>query len=135
MKESSLWKDFDHYVPGDHVRIENAISTGTPDVNYCLTNGSSGWIEFKIIEDWPIRRETKVDTGLRGDQAKFLHNRAIHGKAFLLLRVVKDEHDFLFPGKLALSLIIHKLTQEEFRKECLCIESWKNKMRKLPLFL
>lgn len=40
-------------------RIENMISSGMPDVTYCL-RGVEGFIELKEISDWPARPETPI---------------------------------------------------------------------------
>jgi hypothetical protein len=69
-------------------RVENAISTGHPDVEYCI-EGAAGVIELKQIPAWPKRSETKVRvkhyTQAQRDDLKERH--VAGGRAFVLLRV------------------------------------------------
>lgn len=118
MQETSLWSAFNSSIPGHHIRIENAALTGTADLNYCLPNSSSGWIEGKYLDRWPRLSTTKIDIGIRGDQCIFLRNRAKFGKSFILLRVEEDQTDYLFPGSCAVQLLLPGMLKLEFIERC-----------------
>lgn len=63
MSENGMWlymrKLFPQQGHGDWQRIEDSLSKGVPDVNYCIA-GVEGWIELKYIEEWPKRDKTPV---------------------------------------------------------------------------
>ena len=107
MAEKEVWKDFKAWIPGDTIRFETRERGGIPDLNYCLPNGSSGWVEAKFIEDFPKIFNTRVETGLRGDQALFLNRRwKVGGKAFLITRVESMNADYLTSGEFVIDLVL-----------------------------
>jgi hypothetical protein len=65
VSEPHLWTQLRrHLTPfGRLVRVENRCEPGTPDVAYCLQDGSHqacGWIELKYLRSWPAKAETPV---------------------------------------------------------------------------
>lgn len=61
MSESNAYKNFRDNVllPGDRIdRVENAIVSGMPDINFCIS-GTEGWIELKSPIE-PKRSSTKL---------------------------------------------------------------------------
>jgi hypothetical protein len=57
MSESTLWAWLrEKAKEADFVRItriENALSAGTPDVNFCNPRGVEGWVELKYASRFP----------------------------------------------------------------------------------
>lgn len=82
-------------------RIENAVSSGMPDVEGCL-DGSQFWIELKC-EPRPVRPTTKIKPRFQPKQVPWIKRRArAGGIAYVLLQVgsscgarrylIADEH-------------------------------------------
>jgi hypothetical protein len=68
----------------DPVAVENSVHMGTPDVNY-----THGWIELKILDEWPKRESTAVKIRHYTQQQKTwaIRRRAAGGTVWFLLRV------------------------------------------------
>ena len=88
MSERTFWNYVRTSLPIEKMyRVENKVAEGMPDVHY-LSNGSSGWIELKYVEDWP---QNKLSIGLRLKQAFWLNEYAANnGRCWILLRVGKE---------------------------------------------
>jgi hypothetical protein len=126
MKETDVTSLFMDYCPGHHVRVETKIN-GIPDINYCFSDGVSGWIEAKHID--PPGNKTFL-IKLRPEQAVFLTRRTkAGGRAWILVGVglePKDADYYLIHGKWANDLqrriVLHqmigmasaRLTRREF---------------------
>lgn len=58
MDEAGLWRKIRPLlidaVGGRWDRVENGVSAGMPDVNYCI-NGREGWLELKAARTFPTR--------------------------------------------------------------------------------
>lgn len=67
--------------------VENLVYPGTPDIAFI-----GGWIEMKKLDEWPVRKTTKVRishyTKEQRGWAKIHHRRG--GKSYWLLRVRQD---------------------------------------------
>jgi hypothetical protein len=62
---------------GHFERIENAVGTGTPDVDYCI-DAVAGKLELKYTDHHPVRAATPVlgrDNGLRRSQIIWIAKR------------------------------------------------------------
>lgn len=86
--ESGLWKTMRTELGkfGVLQRIESPITSGVPDVVYCV-GGSSGWVELKE-HPWPKRATTRMRIPhLKQEQVNFARawSRA-GGRSFLLLQ-------------------------------------------------
>jgi hypothetical protein len=58
-------------------RVENAVASGTPDVDYCIS-GSSGKLELKYAQKHPAKQTTPVlgrGNGLRRSQIVWIARR------------------------------------------------------------
>jgi hypothetical protein len=101
MNESAFWRSIRKKfledlrdLRKDFKRIENNVSSGTPDVNYCI-EGEEGWIELKHAKEWPKRGGPLKLKHFTPEQRLWIHTRQkAGGKAFVLLKVAKDY--FLF---------------------------------------
>jgi len=70
----------------DYHRHEDATA-GVPDISYCY-EGSCGWIELKVIKNWPKRPTTKVQTGLTPIQKVWMKRRHKHGgRIFVFIQI------------------------------------------------
>ena len=79
--------------PLDAVSVENAVRSGTPDINFI-----EGWVELKWVANWPVRDQTvlKVEH-FTPQQRVWIMRRAIAGgNIWVLLRVEKEW--LLLPG-------------------------------------
>lgn len=89
-RESNFWDRVRPLLAGlDPVRVENAVSSGTPDVN-CLL----GWIELKQIraEDMPKRASTVVRLDhFTPEQRAWLTRRTHFGGAAWVLLLMGEE--------------------------------------------
>lgn len=103
----------------ESLRVENAVSSGTPDVAYSC-NGVHGWIEFKYVVRWPSRYKTPLRlTHFTPYQKVFLYK---HGEAgnhcFMFLKVDQDylifDHEHVFQ--------IGELSKEELFE--VALKSW-----------
>lgn len=110
--ETRLWEAFRPHLVDmrlDPQRVENVLSTGTPDVNTI-----PGWIELKHVDCWPKRPTTSVDVGVRPEQAAWLIRRwSCGGLCWLVVRV--ERQIFLFSGWDAL-MVRHGLPTEQFKE-------------------
>ncbi len=87
MTESQLWQKLrPHFfaLGGDATRHEDLLSTGVPDVSFCLLPTRQGWIELKCYDSVP-NGLTKHKLGLTLEQVHWLQRR---GKAGSLCCVV-----------------------------------------------
>ena len=113
MSEAYLWKKLKNGMKKHWLadRIENSISTGMPDVNYCITRAKRGWIELKYLEHYPKRPKTKIRLShFTQEQRNWLIQRSQVGeKCFVFLQIEKDY--FLFEAKKA-SQLLGKLSSE-----------------------
>lgn len=115
--ESDIYKDFKKSVPGFYERID---SLSIPDIHYCIPCGKSGWIECKFQKEWPKKKETACNFGLRPEQAIFLSNYCKYGKGFLLVWI--EGEYLLFSGKDAFTIRIGGITQAQAR--LMALEVW-----------
>lgn len=106
---------------GAHVqRIEDAVSAGIPDVNFCV-HGREGWVEVKWRSHWPRRPDTPVRTTLSAIQTMWIEDRRrAGGRAWVLLQVERDV--FLVDGNEAGELR-NGLTRDQLRAVAVA-EGW-----------
>ena len=92
--ESTFWQTLSKGMRGRwHAqRHEDVAGVGIPDVSYGL-RGADGWLELKVLPDWPVRPSTIVRihhfTSAQRAWLK-LRGSAGGGRCFLFLRV-QDE--------------------------------------------
>lgn len=88
--------------PLDAISVENLARPGTPDINYI-----EGWIELKILEDWPTRKTTCIQVVCFTPQQRVWLRRRVErgGAAYLLIRIADDW--LLFDGAVAALHIGH----------------------------
>ena len=95
--ESRFWQQVKPLLAGlDPVRIENICEQGTPDVNYI-----EGWIELKVMPDWPKRPSTplRIDHYTTHQRAWAKQRHSLGGVVWFLLKVAEEW--LLIPGVLA----------------------------------
>lgn len=80
----------------DPVRIENAVGPGTPDIEYI-----GGWIESKMLPDWPKRKDTivRVRHYVPEQRAWHVKRRTAGGRVHVVIQVASDV--LVFDGKVA----------------------------------
>lgn len=91
MKEAGFWsnrlrpklRDACRFsgLPADFERVENAVTTGTPDIDYCIA-GRAGKIEAKYAPRHPARSATPIlgrGNGLRRSQIVWITRRVRAG--------------------------------------------------------
>lgn len=97
MSEKNMWhrmkSKFSH--AGHWQRIEDGLSRGVPDVNYCI-RGAEGWIELKQIGDWPKRKTTPVSFRWEKEQRFWARRRGKNGGLVWLLLYVKRTNEWLW---------------------------------------
>ncbi len=73
--------------PKVHVqRIEDMMSRGIPDINFCF-NEHEVWVECKELAELPKRESTLIKVGLKPEQARWLNTRdAAGGCVFVMIR-------------------------------------------------
>lgn len=119
MNEDALWKTVQEKVGpyGRLLRVENALGSGTPDVNYLLrrypkTPPVCGWLELKY--EPAFQKDGLRLKQLTKDQVLWHEDWASHGgRVFTLARVGKDhflfDHDALrhiFTSPLSLGTVM-----------------------------
>jgi len=116
MSEKNLrhWLSREIRKRGGHVQnIEDAYSTGVPDMNICI-NGREAWIECKYLKAWPKRAGTGVRVKFRPGQVNWLVKRGrAGGRAFVALQV--GDERFLFHSGYAVGLENGAWNQEQVR--------------------
>lgn len=72
--------------------IENQASDATSDSMCINRKGTAFWIEFKALEEWPVRNSTlPLRKAFRPGQVPFMKAwKSWNGKAFVVLKVEKD---------------------------------------------
>jgi len=93
---------------GHFVRVENAVESGTPDINFCNNYGVDHWIECKHVAKWPTRNATALRVHhFTAEQRLWLAQRIkAGGNAWVLLQVGKDY--LLFDGGWAAAYLGHE---------------------------
>ena len=101
--------------PLDAFPVENGASPGTPDVNYI-----DGWIEVKLVDDWPKRAATPVRIKhFTPEQRATLLQRCLRGgRAFLLVYRPDNNEVYIFDGMYA-AHAVGNVTELELRKHAL----------------
>lgn len=97
MKESAMRKIVINALSGlDAISVENPARPGTPDVNYI-----EGWVELKVLEQWPVRAATKVRVPCFTPQQRLWLRRRWQrgGEVYFLILIAKDW--LLFNGDVA----------------------------------
>lgn len=94
MSERNLWIRVRRHIgsAGHFERIENGVSTGTPDVSFCV-GGVEGFIELKFVSGYPRRGGTRLlgERGLRKEQVAWAIQRCrAGGRVFALIGVGMD---------------------------------------------
>lgn len=114
MSESAMWDSIRPVLKKfDPVRIESPITPGIPDVNY-----SQGWIELKYVERWPPRGgPLRIDHFTKEQRGFLVKRRKAGGRAFLLLKVGKDEW-LLFDG-LTAAASVGRVKRKRLYEMCL----------------
>lgn len=114
MSESAMWDSLRPVLrPFDPVRIESPMTSGIPDVNY-----SQGWIELKYTDRWPPRGgPLRIDHFTKEQRAFLVKRRKAGGRAFLLLKVGKNEW-LLFDGITA-AASVGRVKQDRLYEICL----------------
>jgi hypothetical protein len=88
MLESTFWALLKPHLPGYSERIENLVSTGTPDVYNC-TDGVSTWLELKSLAK--LAHLDNLKLGLHESQRIWhIRYRRHGGRVFILTRVDND---------------------------------------------
>ena len=107
MNESTLWDLLKKGMTGrwDACRIESAVTTGFPDVDFGMINGTQGKIELKNLASFPKRPETTVKIPhFTKEQKLWIRNRGrTSGNVWLLVRVLDEL--FLFTWSRAVERI------------------------------
>ncbi|MCK9597672.1 MAG: hypothetical protein M0R06_01450 [Sphaerochaeta sp.] len=104
MTEKSLWRYLQVNMKGrwDACRHEDGVTVGVPDVSYGI-NGRNGWIELKVMNDYPKRTKFLDIKNLTGDQRHWINNRYRRGGSCWILLKVK--HDYvLFSGRVVFEI-------------------------------
>jgi hypothetical protein len=80
---------------GEHVqRIENRMSSGVPDINFCGNHGEK-WIEAKYLNSIP--KNGVFDTGLNPQQINWTRaRRSAGGEVFVVFRIKGRTELFCF---------------------------------------
>lgn len=106
MKESDLRAHFKNVVKlagGTASPHEDKYSSGYPDLDYVIPDASSnmprkGWVEFKLMSDWPKRESTAIRLGIRPDQRAWIRTRLPFCDVIFICARIADDI-YLFEGK------------------------------------
>lgn len=113
MSESRFWTKLRKALPrGDYVRIENVVSPGTPDVNFCVRS-VEGFIELKYLPKFPARDTTPVlgKRGLSIEQIRWIERRLAAGGRVAIAVGVGPEV-YWFSGSTAAQ--VNEFTRERY---------------------
>lgn len=86
----------------DAQSVENLCSSGVPDIEFI-----GGWIETKVIADWPKRADTVVRIPHYTPQQRVwaIKRASKGGKVWMLILVERTQEWVLLPGEVAAKLI------------------------------
>jgi hypothetical protein len=102
-KEKALWRYLNNGVGQrwDACRHEDCATSGVPDVSFGMHDYArekviNGWIELKVLDDWPRRPDTVVKfRSLSKEQRMWMNGRGTAGgNVWILVRV--QRHYMLF---------------------------------------
>lgn len=103
--EQKMWSQLKNSIGNSWhaTRHEDGLSKGIPDVSFGVF-GSQGWIELKVISDWPKDRKAIVQVKhFTKEQKSWIYTRGmIGGRCWLLLKIEKGNQWLLFNHKQAL---------------------------------
>jgi hypothetical protein len=126
--ESDLWTHFKAIVegadPAAHlVRVENTLSPGYPDVDYCIA-GREGHVELKVLRTWPKRAATvvRVPHYTRAQRDWLVDRHKAGGHVHILIRVA-DEY-LLFSGGAV--VMVGRLARADMYE--VCATRWQGKI-------
>ena len=131
MAESEFWHYLRNNIPGHLQRIEDSISCGIPDVNYCIEH-VEGWIELKWVPAWPKRLNTCIKIQhFTSEQFTWLAARySAGGRVFLFIQV--ESCYMLFSDITAIHCIYKgKLGRLAMQHAAQCV--WHNRINFLEL--
>lgn len=115
-KESNMWERLSKAMRGYWVasRIESGTTTGIPDVFFAIPN-IGGWIELKVLDEFPKKATTPVKIPHLYDQQKKWIKRygKIAGNVWFFIYVESTEEYFLWPWNLIDE--IESLNRHEWR--------------------
>jgi hypothetical protein len=81
--ERDLWKLVKPHLPGEVERVENLVSSGTPDVSGAFVDRDY-WVELKVCRTKKLQDMDKLCSAL---QLRWHHRRAVQGsRVFVLVR-------------------------------------------------
>lgn len=127
MSEKLLWHKLRAKIraldlPGRWERVENGVSVGMPDVNYCV-NGFEGWIELKHGK-MPAKKDTiifKSQRGLEQEQVNWHYIQVKNGGiSWIFMELSGDFYGI--PGSLAGE--INQYTVEDVQKYRVSLEDF-----------
>jgi hypothetical protein len=127
MSEKLLWHKLRAKIrlldlPGRWERVENGVSVGMPDVNYCV-NGFEGWIELKHGK-MPAKKDTvifKSQRGLEQEQVNWHYIQVKNGGiSWIFMELSGDFYGI--PGSLAGE--INQYTVEDVQKYQISLEDF-----------
>ena len=97
-------------------RVENRVKRDTPDL-YLAFPGWHGWIEMKVVGDYPLRAKTPIRLGhwTTGQRYWAERHQSSGGRIALLVEFATTGDVFLFRGGDA-ALQIDKWTRAEWEK-------------------
>ena len=103
-EESNLWRYLNEVMKREFGldkwladRLESGSTTrGIPDICYSIRN-KFGFIELKIVKQYPVRETTKVNVKLTNLQKYWLKRRGeLSGSCFVIVKVLSEKEYFIF---------------------------------------
>jgi hypothetical protein len=102
----------------DASRHEDAVSSGTPDVSWAARQ-VNGWLELKVVDNWPKKNNEVVPAEIRPSQRVFLKKRSRFGKHLgVFIYIKKTNEYFLFLKPSSISAIGKIYTQLDWHVHC-----------------
>jgi hypothetical protein len=99
-------------------RVENEVKAGTPDLYFSHAKGR-GWIEMKVLEDWPRMDSTRIKIPSWTTQQRhwMQGHHTLGGHSWLVVGIERTNEVLILPDVVALRAVDH-WTQDELRLQC-----------------
>ena len=137
-EESNLWRYVNDVMKREYGianwladRLESGSTIrGIPDICYSIKD-KFGFIELKIVKQYPVRETTRVNVKLTNLQKYWLKRRGdLSGSCYVLVKILSEKEYFIFNHINCQSL--GELTRKEMYK--MAELHWKNKINPNELY-
>lgn len=123
--EQKLWDQLRNVMVGRWRanRIESRLEQGVPDVYFGISRDLHGWIELKVLPEYPKKPTTLIEIPHYTSWQANWHwtHRDFGTQSWIVVKVEKEGTLHFFPSRVALALL-ERVNTEEFKKLGVVVE-------------